>query len=90
MLAWWQYGLWGAFGGVAVEAIELLGATQRANGVPWKKPGELGPGALAITTVIRLGLGAGLAIALAQNNEITGGLGAVGGSISAADSRTAR
>jgi len=60
-LSLWDHALWGAFGGVAVE---LLAAIKRVKKFPWKVKGEIGLGPFLFTVVVRLGLGAGLAVAL--------------------------
>jgi hypothetical protein len=82
-LALWEYAVWGAFGGVAVEAIEILGAVKRTKGLPWNQPGEVTLGALLFTVLVRLGLGAGLAAALGEAGQISGGVGAVAAGVAA-------
>lgn len=76
-LALWEYALWGAFGGVAVELIEILGAVKRVKGLPWRKKGEVGLGAMLFCVAARLGLGSGVAVALADAGQIGGSIGAL-------------
>jgi hypothetical protein len=73
----WEYMLWGAFGGLAVEAIEFSGAIRRIKNWPWRAEGEPPPLALAISVMIRVGLGVGLALATGQAGQIAGPMGAV-------------
>lgn len=82
-LALWEYALWGAFGGTAIEAIEILGASKRAKTLPWRAPGEVSAGVMMFCIVVRLGLGAGLAFVLGQAGQISGGLGAVAAGVAA-------
>src|SRR5882757_1072716 len=78
-----EYALWGAFGGIAIEAVEILGAISRVKGVPWGKPGEITLGALLISVLIRVGLGVGVAVALANAGQISGAVGAVAAGVAA-------
>ena len=73
----WLYALWGAFGGLAVEAIQFYGAIKRTGDWPWKIKGEPGPGPLAVSVVIRVGVGFGLAFAAALTGQVSGPLGAI-------------
>lgn len=77
ILSVWQYALWGAFGGLAVEAVQFYGALRRAGGWPWKVPGELPLAPLALSVVIRVGLGLGLAAAAGSSGQVAGALGAI-------------
>lgn len=76
-MTWLEYALWGAFGGLAIEAIEFLGAISRVKGWPWKVKGEIPPFPLAVSVMIRVGLGFGLASAAGQAGEISGPWGAI-------------
>lgn len=73
----WEYVVWGAFGGLAVEAIEFYGAIRRVKGWPWKVAGEPPPLPLAVSVAIRVGLGLGLALAAGQTRQISGPIGAI-------------
>jgi hypothetical protein len=73
----WLYALWGAFGGLAVEAIQFYGAIRRTGKWPWKTKGEPRPGPLAASVVIRVGVGFGLAFAAFETNQVSGPLGAI-------------
>jgi hypothetical protein len=60
-----------------------------SENLPWKVDGEIGLGPFLITVVVRLGLGAGLAIALGQGGQIGGAVGALtAGTATAAGERT--
>ena len=76
MSPWW-YAAWGAFGGLAVEAIQFYGAIRRTGKWPWKTKGEPGPLPLLVSVIIRVGVGFGLALAAAQTKQISGPLGAI-------------
>ncbi len=81
-MTWWQFLLWGAFGGMAVEAVEFYGAIRRTGDWPWQQPGEPRLGPLLVSVVIRVGLGAGLAAA-ASHSQVSGPLGAIAIGVSA-------
>lgn len=76
-MTWWEYVLWGAFGGLAVEAIQFSGAIHRCKDWPWRVKGEPGPFPLAVSVVIRVGLGLVLALAAGQTGQISGPIGAI-------------
>jgi hypothetical protein len=86
-------GLWGLFGGFAVEGLELYAAWQRYRRWPWQRPGdsevsatngadqelgEVGVWGYIVAETIRLLIGAGLAWAAAATGQISGPLGALG------------
>jgi len=73
----WQYAMWGFFGGFAVEGLEFSGAIRRSGGWPWRQPGEPGPLPFGTSVLIRMIVGAGLAIAAGTTNQISGPFGAV-------------
>ena len=76
-MTWWEYVLWGAFGGLAVEAIDFHGAMHRVKDWPWRIKGEAPPLLLAVSVVIRVGLGLGLALAAGQTGQVSGPIGAI-------------
>jgi hypothetical protein len=81
-----EAGLWGLFGGFAVEGLELYGAVRRYGRWPWDSTGEpveAGPAGYAIAEVIRLLIGAGLAWAAAATGQVAGPLGALGVGVAA-------
>ncbi len=82
-MAWWLAGLWGLFGGLGIEACELYGVIRRAHCWPWRLEGEAGFPAFAVSVVIRGGVGAGLAIALASTHQVNGPIGAIAVGITA-------
>jgi hypothetical protein len=76
-MTWWQYAIWGGFGGLAVEFLELYGAIRRTGDWPWRRAGEPRPVVFAVSVAIRVGLGMGLAAAAGDTDQISGALGAV-------------
>jgi len=73
----WVYALWGAFGGLSVEAVQFYGAIRRTGKWPWKIKGEPGPLPLFVSVVIRVGVGFGLALAAVETGQVSGPLGAI-------------
>lgn len=73
----WDLALWGAAGGLMVEAIQFYGAIKATGTWPWRSPGEPRPLPLLVSVAIRVGVGFGLALAAADNNQVTGGFGAI-------------
>jgi hypothetical protein len=73
----WEYAIWGLFGGFAVEGLEFSGAIRRTGGWPWHQPDEPGLAPLAVSVVIRLVIGAGLAAAAGTTGQISGPFGAL-------------
>jgi hypothetical protein len=73
----WEYALWGLFGGFAVDGLEFAGAIRRTGGWPWRQPEEPGLAPLAVSVVIRLVVGAGLAAAAGTTGQISGPFGAL-------------
>jgi hypothetical protein len=86
-------GLWGLFGGFAVEGLEFYAVWQRYRRWPWRALSsddidsaggtppahqEAGAWGYAVAEVIRLLIGAGLAWAAAATGQISGPLGALG------------
>jgi len=76
-------GWWGAFGGLAVEAIELYGAVRRAKTWPWNVVGETPLGPYVFSVVLRVFLGCGLGIAAAASGQVAGAFGAIGVGVAA-------
>lgn len=69
--------MWGLFGGFAVEGLEFAAAIRRVGGWPWLQPGEPGPFPLAVSVLIRLAIGAGLATAAGSTGQVSGPFGAL-------------
>jgi hypothetical protein len=76
-MAWLEYAAWGLFGAAAVDGLDLTRAIRRTGGFPWQQPNEAGPAAFAVTVVIRLALGAGVAAAAGAAGQITGAFAAM-------------
>jgi hypothetical protein len=72
-----EFTAWGLFGGFAVEGLEFSAAIRRTGRWPWRQPGEPGPLPFAISIIIRLGVGAGLAAAAGMADQISGPFGAL-------------
>jgi hypothetical protein len=72
-----EYAVWGLFGGFAVEGLEFAGAIRRTGTWPWRQPGEPGPLPLAVSVVIRLAIGSGLAAAAGLAGQVNGPFGAL-------------
>jgi hypothetical protein len=69
---WVGAALWGLFGGFAVEALEFWTAVRRHHRWPWENPGDgptLGPLAYILATALRLGVGAGVAVAARTSEQ---------------------
>lgn len=73
----WQFGLWGLFGGFAVEALEFLRAIRRVGDWPWCSKDEPGAGPMLASVLVRMGLGFGLAAAATASAQVSGPLGAI-------------
>ncbi|MGW7528852.1 hypothetical protein [Streptomyces sp. NPDC054783] len=77
-----EAGLWGLFGGFAVEGLDFVDAVHRLRRVPWRASPddplpEAGPWAFAVAEIIRLVVGAGLAWAATDTHQVSGPLGAL-------------
>lgn len=66
--------LWGAFGSFIVEGLEFRNEVRRRAG---QCPPEWKTAATALAVCVRIGSGAGLAVALYQSGQISGPLGAL-------------
>jgi hypothetical protein len=67
----WQALLWGAFGGLAVEALDLSTAIRRCGKWPWKRRGEPDLAPYLTSIFIRTSVGGGLAAAAAASHQVT-------------------
>ncbi len=59
----WVAALWGFMGAAAIEARDLYGAIHPIKGFPWKTPGEVALAPYLVSVLLRVLLGAGMAIA---------------------------
>ena len=75
-------GLWGMVGAAAVEVMQLYGVVKANKNFPWKLKGELPLGLYVFCTLVRLGIGAFVAVLFAAVNPL-GPAGAVGAGIAA-------
>jgi len=71
------------FGGFAVEGLEFAAAIRRTGTWPWRLRGEPGPLALVVSVIIRLAVGAVLAVACGTTGQISGPFGALAVGIAA-------
>jgi hypothetical protein len=72
-----EFAVWGLFGGFAVEGLEFTAAIRRGGRWPWQQPGEPGALPFAVSVIVRLAVGAGLAAAAGVADQISGPFGAV-------------
>lgn len=71
-MTWVGAALWGLFGGFAVESLEFWTAVRRHHRWPWENPGDgptLGLLAYVLATTLRLGVGAGVAVAARTSEQ---------------------
>jgi hypothetical protein len=80
-MAWWAYGLWGAFGGMALEAWEIRRSIRQHGCRPWGRSGELSGLLLLACVAIRVAVGTGVAVAAGSTGQIVGPLGAIAAGI---------
>jgi hypothetical protein len=69
-MGWFEAAAWGTFGGFAMEALDFITAVRRHRRVPWRKliPEDPGPAIHAVTSVLRLTVGAGVAAAASRTS----------------------
>jgi hypothetical protein len=75
-MTWWEAGLWGLAGGVAIELVDLYKLVRTSDGA-YEMP-VLDWAAYAIAVTIRLVLGLGASSALYASDQIDTALAAVG------------
>jgi hypothetical protein len=74
-MTWLAYAASGAFGGLAVEAVQLLGVLDKTRTFSqWLT--ERRPHVSILSGLIRIGLGGGTAIIMASTSQINGPFGA--------------
>jgi hypothetical protein len=73
-MTWWDFALWGFFGGFIVDGLELWHRVQKNNG---KWPSGYLSIAFFIAEIIRLVAGAGLAVAFGKSGQVNGSIGAL-------------
>jgi hypothetical protein len=72
----WECALWGLLGAASIEGAEIFQAIRRTRELPWQNKQGPGGKAFLVSVVIRLGLGAVLAMVLGASGQISGALGA--------------
>ncbi|MGP3636364.1 hypothetical protein ACTU45_23925 [Streptomyces sp. 24-1644] len=72
-MEWLKPTFWGAFGGLAIEALNYITAVQKHHRLPWQREKDTDPGPLVygIATALRITIGAGLACAAACTAPIS-------------------
>jgi hypothetical protein len=83
LMSFWEAGLWGFLGVLAIEAFDLYQAIRRVKNWPWKIAGEVSFGPYLISVIIRVILGAGAAAAFGASGQLTSPIGALAVGISA-------
>lgn len=78
-MTWIATALWGLFGVLAVEAIDIHAAVRRYGSWPWRVKGARGVGALGyvVAGLIQVTTGVGLATAATLSGQITSPLAAM-------------
>jgi hypothetical protein len=71
---WWELGILGLFGGFIVDGLEFWHLVRDAKG-GW--PVQYRSCAFIAAEVVRLGIGAGLAIAFGKSGQVSGVIGAI-------------
>ena len=72
-MEWLKPTLWGAFGSLAIEALDYITAVRKHRRLPWQREKDTDPSPLAYgtATVLRITIGAGLACAAACTAPIS-------------------
>jgi hypothetical protein len=68
---------WGAFGGFAVEGLEITSSIRRTGRWPWRVKGAPPFPPFIASVVIRLSIAAGVAVAFVSGGQVSGALGAL-------------
>ncbi len=76
-MQWWQAILWGAFGSALVEIADLQKSLKRRGKPPWKGRNAAPRGIYFLAVLLRMVLGVGVAVALGESGQISGGFGAI-------------
>ncbi|MFF7984763.1 hypothetical protein ACFZDK_37575 [Streptomyces sp. NPDC007901] len=76
-MQWWQASLWGAAGALLVEAADLAQVLQVKNKLPWKVRGGPPRDIYLLASLLRTGMGVGVAAVLVVFGQVSGGFGAV-------------
>ncbi|MGH3873778.1 MAG: hypothetical protein ACRDSR_20130 [Pseudonocardiaceae bacterium] len=82
-MTWWEYALWGALGGLVVEATQFYWVIRRCKVWPWEVKGEPALPVYAASVVIRVGLGIAVASVMGKAGAISDVLGIFGAGVSA-------
>lgn len=76
-MQWWQAGLWGALGSALVEISDLQASLKGRGKLPWRGRNAAPRSIYILATLLRVLLGVGVAVALSESGQISGGFGAI-------------
>lgn len=76
-VGWLATALWGLFGGALVAGLDFIAVVGRIGDWPWRARKKLRAGPYVAATLVRLLLGAGLALAAGQSGLASNALSAV-------------
>jgi hypothetical protein len=76
-VGWALTAFWGLFGGTLVAGLDFIAVVGRIGDWPWKTRKKLRAGPYVAATLVRLMLGAGLAVAVGQSGLALNALSAV-------------
>lgn len=82
-MRWYEYLIWGAAGGAALEAAQFYVALRSRGDWPWQLDKMAGPLGYGVSIIIRVLLGLGLATAAGLSGQISGPFGAIAVGIAA-------
>jgi hypothetical protein len=68
---------WGAFGGFAVEGLEITSSIRRTGRWPWRVKGAPPFWPFVVSVLIRLSISAGVAMAFVSGGQVVGAFGAM-------------
>lgn len=76
-MSWPEVALWGLFGGALVTGLDFIAVVGRISDWPWRARKKLRAGPYLAATLVRLMLGAGLALAAGKSGLVSNPLSAV-------------
>ncbi|MFF4379138.1 hypothetical protein [Kitasatospora sp. NPDC001547] len=77
LVQWWQAGLWGALGAALVEVADFQASLKERRKLPWKGRNAASLGLYSLAALLRMLLGVGVAVALGESGQVSGGFGAI-------------
>lgn len=76
-MGWPEVALWGLFGGALVIGLDFIAVVGRIGDWPWKDQKKLRAGPYLAAMLVRLMLGAGLAVAAGKSGLVSNPLSAI-------------